>query len=951
MTLTHCWLQQVGIGRLGGSWKSTMAQVNNGKELEMRVAQAYRQLGARKVEHNVELAGNQIDVYVELETPGNLLHTIAVEVKDWSSPVGIDVVNDFGQIVKLLHSERVVDEGILVSSAGFSRPARNAAQVYGIRLLAPTDLETMAHEAVGPDGAHTAASPVTLPPAPCIAHPYPMQENFTGRVRERQLLTEWLSRDDRPVLALIAIGGMGKSALTWAWLQRDVLGQPLPGLAPDKPEAAKRCRVHAKKRPDGVLWWSFYEGEATFAEFLDNALAYAGDGTTHAADIPSTHDKVRALVSLLEKQRLLIVLDGFERALRAYASLSAAYQGDQVAEDSRDDYRACTDPHASDFLRWTAALPLKGRILLTSRLLPRELDGLAGCQREDLTGLAPEDAVAFFHAQGILGTRTEIQAASEPCGYHPLTLRLLAGLIVNDPDQPADISVATDYSPIDDLAPSEHHVLALAYESLDQPLRTLLSRLAAFRNPVDYQVAATLSPFENKRQLGIAFRELVNRGLIYFDEQGLRYDLHPIVRRYAYRHLVNKESTHDKLRSLLSTVPTPDTTEVEGVKDLEPVIELYHHTVRAGRYEDALDLYRERLANPLYYRLGAYQTEIDLLRALFDNEDPPALRWTPDTNGKRVALPRLREKRAQAWTLNALASSYSRSGRPRAAMPLLETHYALREKLRDKASLAAGLKNLASIRLELGNLADAADDLQRSIQWARESRENALKASAHQEMARLLSFEGEFDKADEHLDSATEILNKLGHVASVGRTWAYRAQRALLMDSPEKALDAAQFALQHAEEAASLPRFFHPVRDFVWANWLLGAAHLALGHGTKAEGHLSEALTGCRRINLVELEPDILLAWARWHRERGDQVQARESVEEALSIADRGPYRLKQAEAHRLWAEWLLEEGDKSEAIQHAETAMELAWCDGPPHCYRSAFDGATQLMRDAGSD
>ena len=34
-----------------------------GKELEQRVANAYRQMGARKVEHDVELAGNQIDVY------------------------------------------------------------------------------------------------------------------------------------------------------------------------------------------------------------------------------------------------------------------------------------------------------------------------------------------------------------------------------------------------------------------------------------------------------------------------------------------------------------------------------------------------------------------------------------------------------------------------------------------------------------------------------------------------------------------------------------------------------------------------------------------------------------------------------------------------------------------------------------------------------------------------
>jgi hypothetical protein len=125
----------------------TSGATKTGRELEQHVANAYRRMGARKVKHDVELAGNQIDVYVELETPGRLLHRVAVEAKDWTSPVGVDVVNDFAQIVKLLHSERLIEEGVIVSASGFSRPARNAAQTYGIRLLELNDLNVMAEEA------------------------------------------------------------------------------------------------------------------------------------------------------------------------------------------------------------------------------------------------------------------------------------------------------------------------------------------------------------------------------------------------------------------------------------------------------------------------------------------------------------------------------------------------------------------------------------------------------------------------------------------------------------------------------------------------------------------------------------------------------------------------------------------------------------------------------------
>jgi len=111
-----------------------------GRGLERQVADAYRALGARKVEHDVELAGNQIDVYVKMESPDHGLHRTAVEVKDWRRPVGIDVINEFAPIVASLRNAGLIDEGVIVSASGFSRPARNAAKAHGIRLLEISDL-------------------------------------------------------------------------------------------------------------------------------------------------------------------------------------------------------------------------------------------------------------------------------------------------------------------------------------------------------------------------------------------------------------------------------------------------------------------------------------------------------------------------------------------------------------------------------------------------------------------------------------------------------------------------------------------------------------------------------------------------------------------------------------------------------------------------------------------
>lgn len=115
-----------------------------GKGLERRVADAYRQMGATKVVHDVEVAGNQLDVYVELPATGHSVHRVAVEVKDYAKPVGIRIINDFAHIVRLLHGERLIDEGVIVSSGGFSKQARNAAASYELQLFEPADLEAMA---------------------------------------------------------------------------------------------------------------------------------------------------------------------------------------------------------------------------------------------------------------------------------------------------------------------------------------------------------------------------------------------------------------------------------------------------------------------------------------------------------------------------------------------------------------------------------------------------------------------------------------------------------------------------------------------------------------------------------------------------------------------------------------------------------------------------------------
>ena len=784
--------------------------------------------------------------------------------------------------------------------------------------------------AIGKAPTITQAHAATGTPTSHLVHTYALQANFTGRVEERKELTAWLADDAQPICALIAMGGMGKSALAWYWMKHDVLT--------DKQSADATAIA-------GVMWWSFYEGESSFAKFIDDAFKYVtGQPTIDAARFPTTYDRAQELRQQLQHKRILFILDGFERQLRAYARLDAAYQQDDAADIS-DDARACVDPIAARWLRDISSGTTRAKMLLTTRLMVRDIedragDALAGVLKQELKELPRDDAVAFMRAQGVAkGIDSEIANVCTAYGNHPLSLRLLSGLIARDAHTPGDIAAAPRHDVHADLIQRQHHILEQSYEALPKKERALLSRIAAFRNPMTYDALTIFNTLGNEARFDAALEDLRVRGLLQRDTKNNRYDLHPIVRHYAYDRLTDKTGVHTRLRDYFAKIPTPNENKAQNIEDLAPVIELYHHTVRAGRYDEAAGLFRDRLRAPLFYRFGAYQICIELLGTLFpDGEDRP---------------PRLKNESEQAWALNLLAGSYSLTGQFRRGLPLVEQQNSLQEKLDDRENLVVGLVNIATTQSSLGELTEAERHLRRSIELCREVKNEFGEAVSHQDLGRLLTYRGEFDEAETELLLAQEILDrKYKNVARnnfVSVVRAYRSLRAILMGNINDALTMARESRKWADEVART--YFTFERDFIRAEWLLGVALVIEGKDLNAAAeHLTDSLTRCRRINMVEHEPNILLAWARWYRARDNAEEAQAQAEEALAIADRCEYRLAQAEIHNFLARLALEAGRRDEARTQAERAKERAWCDGPPHCYKPALDEAEGMLRELGA-
>ena len=674
------------------------------------------------------------------------------------------------------------------------------------------------------------------------------------------------------------------------------------------------------------MWWSFYEGESSFSNFLDEALIYFSSRKVTPTSSPSTYEKVRQLVNLLQQQRALLVLDGFERQLRAYASLDAAYQTDQVTEESRDA-RACIDPITAQLLRDLIAGGTGTKLLITTRLRVRDLedqngDPLAGCRIEELKGLHKDDAVAFMRAQGITkGAQDKIIAVCMKYGNHPLSLRLLSGFIKKDKRKPGDITVAPNYykKVHEDLKARQHHILEVSYNALSEHERILLSRMAAFRTPMPFEALTLFNTFSSDSYVDVALDELVERGLIFHDTQHNRYDLHPVVRQYAYERLSDKFGTHAVLRDYFAAIPEPQ-KKVETLEDLDSVIELYHHTINAGRYDDAIELYVDRLNIPLF-NLGAYQIIIEFLS--------PLLIRGEDRD----------RDHAKRRLLHPLAKAYEMSGDTRMAVTYYESEVKIRKTLGERRQAAIALRNLADAKIALGDLSSVERDLHDGIDLCREAGEEGLGRGLHRKLGILLTYEGR----------NSEAKVEMSYIPSKFRT-ARQSDIAPLGELALYALLRRDFksVLKDATYMRKLAGKFQRESDIIFAEWLLGVVHFNMDDLLKSRQHLNEAVVRCRRVKFVELEPDILLAWARWHQANHNSVEARIHAEEALAIANRRDYRLKQAEIHNFFAWLALESRDDEGVRRHAQTAFERAWCNGPPHCYKLALEEAKQLSSQA---
>lgn len=808
-------------------------------------------------------------------------------------------------------------------------------------------------------------------PAPYIAHPYTLLQTseVVGRRDELRLLTDWVTANKVVpagicLFNVVAIGGMGKSALTWKWFN-DIAPNELPHLK-------------------GRMWWSFYESDAYFENFVIRALAYTAGMPEAAVRELQPHEREDRLFHLLDQQPFLLVLDGLERILLAYARMDAAHldtlgthapsravvaidgaeekaqpstigspaepaSGGARVPSEEHHLRQCADPRAGRFLRRLAQVRA-ARLLISTRLYPAELETitgqpLPGCYKIELTGLSDDDALALWRAfigGERSGTSEQLLPLFNAFGNYPLLVRALAGRVANYRPAPGDFDRwhrdHPGFNPAAelDLRNAKTHVLHYALEGLGEAQRQVLHTVAAFRMPATWDTLRAVltgkgKPCRDDCALDDVLTELEDRGLVGWDRRANRYDLHPLIRGVVWSALGDelRRGVYTSLHAHFAITPKIDFEEVSRLEDLTPAIELYNTLIGLGRYDEACVAFRERLHEATLYRLSASHTRSELLEQLFPNGSDK--------------MPQLILSGAQSYALNGLAQAYRFCGQPKKAAPLYSWSNLIDSERGQEDEVIVGLHNLSNVLLLVGCLRETEFTARNCIAISRKINSYNYEAVNLSPLGFNLATRGITGQSTHTLQRCLRILAANSQNQAEGVASSYLAQRELWFSAFNK-------ARQVADRAWELARHMNFERDFIRAARVQGAAALGLHDFTSADERLHHALTRARQVNFVEEELPALIALAELRRQQSKPGEAREYLDAVWEAAARGPYPLFHADALNVLAQLERDAGNTEKAIVAATEAYQKAWCDGPPYAYHWGLEAARKHLLELGA-
>jgi WD40 repeat protein len=323
---------------------------------------------------------------------------------------------------------------------------------------------------------------------------------FYGRNHELTLLEQWLLHDRCRLVAILGMGGMGKTSLSV--------------------KLAEQVQHQFE-----FLFWRSLSYAPPFEELVTELLQFLSN--QQELQLPETLEgKTARLLHYLRSSRCLLILDNFESVL----------QGNSQTGQYLKDYEGY-----GYLLKSVAEVRHQSCLILTSREKPKEIGLLEGVtlpvRSLQLQGLTPVEGQPIFKDKGCFSSdRQDWLEIFEHYAGNPLALKMVASGVQELFD--GDVTELLPYLRQGKLGFADiNELLGRQFDRLSEAEQQVMSWLAVNREPVSLPEleADVVSEAITKQLLG-ALRSLSQRSLVERTEK--RWSLQPVVMEYATTQLV-----------------------------------------------------------------------------------------------------------------------------------------------------------------------------------------------------------------------------------------------------------------------------------------------------------------------------------------------------------------------------------------------------------------------------
>ncbi|WP_292774992.1 NB-ARC domain-containing protein [Nostoc sp. NMS9] len=321
---------------------------------------------------------------------------------------------------------------------------------------------------------------------------------FRGRIAELSQLTQWLIKDNCQLVAILGMGGIGKTALSV--------------------KLAKEVQENFE-----YLIWRSFRNAPPVAEMLASLIGFLSD--ERETNLPESIDgKVTLLINYLREHRCLVIFDNTETILQ---------EGDRAGQyrQEYEDY--------GQLLSRVGEEPHQSCLVLTSREKPKEfapLEGEASPVRTlSLLGLEKTEGQEILQDKGLFGSPQEWAKLVEKYSGNPLALKL-----VSEPIRELfDGDIAAFLAEGEIIFGDTRNLLDQQFERLSEIEKEIIYWLAIKRELVSLEELLNdiVRPL-TKREVMEALQSLRRRSLI--EQRTALFTLQSVVMEYMTDQLIEQ---------------------------------------------------------------------------------------------------------------------------------------------------------------------------------------------------------------------------------------------------------------------------------------------------------------------------------------------------------------------------------------------------------------------------